>query len=66
MKKLEDLTIKEVVNMCYNTKYCAECEIREWCNSELEKPVTDWEVKGFTKMAIGAITAEEVQDDNRA
>ena len=65
MKKLEDLTIKEVVNMCYNTKYCAECEIRDWCNSELEKPVTDWEVKGFTKMAIGAITAEEVPDDNR-
>lgn len=65
MKKFEDLTIKEVVNMCYNTKYCTECEIRDWCNSALNAPVTDWEVKGFTKMAIGAITAEEVQNDQR-
>lgn len=64
MKKLEDLTIKEVVNICYNNKYCSECELRCWCNSELIKPVTDWEVEGYTKIAIGAITAEEVPDES--
>ena len=65
MKKLEDLTIKEVVNMCYNTKYCSECELRQFCNDELENTPANWEVKRYTKMVIGAITAEEVSDDNR-
>lgn len=66
MKKFEDLTIKEVVNMCYNTKYCSDCELRQFCNDELDNTPANWEVRGYTKMAIGAITAEEVQDDNRA
>ena len=60
MKKLEDLTIKEVVDMCYNTKYCSECELRQFCNDELITTPASWGMKDYIKTAIGAITAKEV------
>lgn len=66
MRILEELTIKEVVEMCYNTKYCTDCELRQFCNDEIVNTPSNWEIKAYTKMAIGPITAEEVQDDQRA
>ncbi len=62
--KFEDMTVRQLVDVCYNTKYCAEYELRTWCNNYCNVPPTDWEVKGYMKYWIGAITAEELNSED--
>ena len=33
--KFEELTIQQVVETCYNTKFCNDCDLHNWCNQYL-------------------------------
>ena len=63
--KLEDMTIRQVIDMCYNTKYCKECELRNWCNDHLTVPPTEWDKRGYDQLWLGPITAKEVPDEQQ-
>lgn len=60
--KLEDLTIKQIVDTCYSTKFCNDCMLHYWCHTYLEKPPTDWKIHGYTDKAL-PVEVKEVQDD---
>ena len=60
--KLEDLTIKQIVETCYNTKFCKECMLHNWCHTYLEKAPTDWKINGHTDTYL-PIEAKEVPDE---
>ena len=60
--KLEDLTIEQVVETCFNTKFCNDCMLHDWCHEYFEKAPTDWKVQGYTDKVL-PIEVQEVKDD---
>lgn len=63
MKEIGDLTVRELAEMCYNIRYCKECEIYSWCNQHLSDAPGNLVRNNALAFAVGCITAKEVQND---
>ena len=63
MKKVGDLTIRELAEMCYNIRYCKECELYPWCNQQLSDAPGKLVINNALEFEVGCIMAKEVQDE---
>ena len=66
MKKIGDLTLTELSELCYSNRYCQDCEIYSWCKVNLDEAPAKLKIKNVLDYTIGPITAEEIKDVSSA